>query len=203
MNRTGIAGVMSASTALALFTVSPASAHLTEHGTAHATIYGPAVTQQAAFGALLVAQLDALQAKATALHAKAAAVPNSTVLAGRQRHLALSKLRFATALSAGLARITGLTPTQAAQVQAIRAQLNAAAAELKALLANRPTAAAVARTDRVVKVVTASRAVSAADPSVFAGLCDHRGGTGFGAARFGADNHADGWRGASGRRHHR
>jgi hypothetical protein len=196
---------MSASTALALVTVSPASAHLTEHGTPHATIYGPSVTQQAAFGALLGAQLDALQAKATALHAKAAAVPNSTVLAGRQRHLALSKLRFATALSAGLAQITGLTPTQAAQVQAIRAQLDAAAAELKALLANRPTGAAATRTDRVVKVVTVARTVSAADPSLFAGLCDHRGGTGFGAARFGAgfgaDNHADGWRGGSGRHH--
>jgi hypothetical protein len=171
MQRTRMAGVMSVSSAFALLAgAAPATAHQS-HGTTAAA--GPRVTQRVLLASLVTGQLDELQAKATAARAKVEAVPDDTVLQGRERRAAVGELRSVTGLARALGSIHGLTPAQADRVAAIRTELGVVAGELRALLANRATAH---RTDRV-KVVRADRAVRAADVRVLAddrrhGDCD-------------------------------
>ena len=157
MNRTRVASVMSASTALALVGMVPASAHDTATaGSAAFMTYGPTATSQSYWAQLAATHLDALQAKAAALHARVAAIPDDSGLNAGQRATAIRQLKRAQALSRFLGRLEGLTPAQADQVDAIRAELDIAAAELKVLLSNRPAS-------DPVKVVTSDRVVTATD----------------------------------------
>jgi hypothetical protein len=134
-----VAGATSAASALALIAVAPASAH-DAVGPApwH---YGPTVTTSTLLSSLVSTPLDRLDAWATALQQKVAAVPDDTVLRGRARLTAKRQLRAAVEARARLATLTGLTAGQQAQIDAVRAHLAAAITGLKALLANTPPAA--------------------------------------------------------------
>lgn len=157
MKCTRIAGVMSASTAVALLTgAAPAQAH---DPAAAPDKAGPAVTERALLAPLVAGRLDELQAKVGTLQARVQAVPDSTVLRGRQRDTAVAQLRFATRLTRTLGSVEGLTPAQAEQLAAIQAQLGVVAGELRALLANRPAPQAA----DPVKVGAADRPVRSTD----------------------------------------
>jgi hypothetical protein len=157
MKCTRIAGVMSASTAVALLTgAAPAQAH---DPVAAPAKPGPAVTERALLAPLVAGRLDELQAKVGTLQARVQAVPDSTVLRGRQRDTAVAQLRFATRLTRTLGSVEGLTPAQAEQLAAIQAQLGVVAGELRALLANRPAPQAA----DPVKVGAADRPVRSTD----------------------------------------
>jgi hypothetical protein len=157
MKRTRIAGVMSASTAVALVTgAAPAQAH---DPAAAPDKAGPAVTERALLAPLVAGRLDELQAKVGALQARVQAMPDSTVLRGRERDTAVAQLRFATRLTRTLGSVEGLTPAQAEQLAAIQAQLGVVAGELRALLANRPAP----RAADPVKVGAADRPVRSTD----------------------------------------
>jgi hypothetical protein len=169
MKRTTVVSILGASTALAVLTSAvPASAHSqASKRDSQRTI------QRVDYLALLASKLDELQAHATTLRQKVAAIPADRVLRGRERAAAMHKLGHAVGLARDLGKVTGLTAAQQAQVAAIQAQLTTAAAALRALLANRPAAGA---TDRV-RVVSTLRAVTAADTTLADlrdGLCDHR-----------------------------
>ena len=139
-----LAGTTSAASALALIVVAPASAH---DATGPATIAaGPRIATSTLLSSLVGAPLDRLEAWATALQQKVAAVPDDTVLGGRARMMAKRQLRAAVVAGARLATLTGLTSEQQAQVDAVRAKLAAAVKDLKALLANTPPAVTVVDT---------------------------------------------------------
>ncbi|MCW2586495.1 MAG: hypothetical protein JWN55_2011 [Frankiales bacterium] len=157
MKRTRIAGVMSASTAVALVTgAAPAQAH---DPAAAPDKAGPAVTERALLAPLVAGRLDELQAKVGALQARVEVVPDRTVLRAGQRDAAVAQLRFATRLTRTLGSVEGLTPAQAEQLAAIQAQLGVVAGELRALLANRPAP----RAADPVKVGAADRPVRTTD----------------------------------------
>jgi hypothetical protein len=88
-------------------------------------------------------KLDRLAALVDATRAKVAAIPNDEVLTGIERRVAKVRLTRAARLSAFLDALpdTGIyapTAAQQAQIDAIRADLAAIVAKLKALLANEP-----------------------------------------------------------------
>ena len=133
-----LAGVMGATTALALV---PA-VHAYAHDTTSTTIarLGPTVAAGTLLRNATTTPLQRLDAYATWLQKVTAAVPDGTVLRGRARWLAQAEIAKAPRTSARLGALTGLTAAQQALVADIQAKLAHAVSQLKALLANAPAA---------------------------------------------------------------
>jgi hypothetical protein len=169
-----LAGVMGTTTALAIIPAAQAYAH--DSGATTATVARPIAAHAWFSHGLSAVPLEKLDAWATRLQKTSGAVPDGTVLKGRARLLAKRELAAALGAKARLHALTGLTAAQQAKVDVITARLAAAAASLRALLANAPTAR--------VTVVPTTKIVRATDLTA-RHHCDgfHDGGFRYGSFR--------------------
>lgn len=136
--RHAIAAVASTASALALVPVAQAYAHDSGSAPTRPSLAGPAITDRARLAGLSGLALDKLDAWSAKLQASAAAVPSGTALTGTARAMARKQLAAAVGTYARLGSLDGLTADQQARVALIQARLAAAAASLRALLANAP-----------------------------------------------------------------
>lgn len=192
-----------AASALALIPVGQAAAHEAAHETVQ--VKAADATHHASTRALLASlstmPLDQLDAWATTLQTAAAAVPDGRVLTGRARLLAKRQLRAAVITSRRLGALDGLTAAQQARVDVITSRLSAAAASLRALLANTPPATTRAAVPVTVVPTSSTKAVRANDARARVCDGDHAAllGTRFAGFRDGARTADRRWDG----RHHR
>ena len=168
--RTKAVVTIAGATALATGAVVPAEAH---NGTGTVGRHAPTLDMRgglnpAVYHAFLDRKLDVAQAWATAMHAKVAAVPSTTVLSGVERHAAKKRLAKVLAAKRLLASIpvTGTfaaTAAERAQVDAIEASLAGTAAMLETLLANEPVVVAPTTTKPAVRAVNVAKVLGARD----------------------------------------
>jgi hypothetical protein len=132
-----------AASALALIPSAQASTRETTPARMTALTHPTHLSQRALLTNLSGLPLVKLDRWATWLQRATAAVPDTTVLAGRPRVIAKEQLAAAVLAYAQVGSLQGLTAAQQAKVDIIQSRLTAAAQSLRALLANQPTAPAV------------------------------------------------------------
>jgi hypothetical protein len=147
------AAVVAGVTILASGLAQPASAHdgWTYTGSPYqaTTLDMRGTLDPAVYHAFLDRRLDAAQAYVTALQAKVAAIPASTVLTGEARYVAKHRLAKVAVMQRLLAAIPAsgpyaATPAERAQIAALQADLAALKSALLTRLANEPAVAPTA-----------------------------------------------------------
>jgi hypothetical protein len=150
-------GVSTATAALVLTVAGPALACFAPSASPDGVPVSGVTTQRfyehtaAEWTGTLQAKLDYFAVRAAALRARVLAMPASTVLTARQAAWAKAKLAVLAAVESKLDALAaaapdGLTVSQAAQVAAIKSDLDAAVARLSAILDNGIKAPAVTAT---------------------------------------------------------